>query len=124
MRKPEDLHSTLMLGLWRSEDRVARSLRYSHFLMVHTRNGFTGGTPYTEAKSPLVKYDAYLLIRSKLYPHYAVHFFLRGSATGLLLFCRLVAIERRGQSTAHLQRDSRRSCGTLRYIMQLERTQS
>lgn len=37
------------------------------------RNGFMGeraAVHGAEARSSLVKYDAYLLIRSKLYPHY------------------------------------------------------
>lgn len=69
-----------------------------------TRNGFMGRDAIhgAEARSPLVKYDAYLLIRSKLYPHYLVHFFVRRVAPrragqGSFLFRRLaLAIEQRG----------------------------
>lgn len=46
----------------------SHSLRHSRLLMGPTRER----APYMARKRPgtLVKYDAYLLIRSKLYPHY------------------------------------------------------
>lgn len=77
-----------------------------------TCNGFMGRDAIhgAEARSPLVKYDAYLLIRSKLYPHYLVRFFVRRVASRSsrlsFLFRRLVSRSAGAeQSTAHLRRD-------------------
>lgn len=74
-----------------------------------TRNGFMGRNAIhgAEMRSPLVKYNAYLLIRNKLYPHYRAHFFIHISRPGSFSFCCLAVIGR-DQSTAHLQQDPRR----------------
>lgn len=65
-----------------------------------TRNGFMARdiaqALVAKARSLLVKYDAYLLIRSKSYPHYLVRFLVCASISrhdGLLLFSCLTAIE-------------------------------
>lgn len=77
------------------------------------RNGIMAGNVGAEARSPLVKYDTYFLIRSKLYPHYLVHFFLvcaKYFSTRRLVLILLFNRDRGGtdQSAAHLQWDPRR----------------
>lgn len=78
------------------------------------RNGFMAGNVVhgAEARSPLVKYDAYLLIRSKLYPHYLVHFFLvytKYFSTRRHALILLFNGDQGGtdHAAAHLQRDPR-----------------
>jgi len=97
-----------VLSLW------IRSLRHSRLLMVRTIfpcNGFMAKDVVhgAEARNLLVKYDMYLLIRNKLYPHYFVHFFLvhakhfLARRAGLFLFCCLTRGDT-DQSATHLQR--------------------
>lgn len=73
------------------------------------RNGIMAGNVVhgAEARNPLVKYDTYLLIRSKLYPHYPVHFLVcvKYFSTRWLILILLFNRDRgdTDQSAVHLQ---------------------
>lgn len=79
-----------------------------------TRNGFMARDVVrgAEARSLLIKYDAYLLIRSKLYPHYLVHFLVYAKHFSARRLVLILPFNRdRGgtdQSAAYLKRDRRR----------------